>query len=35
MLGPYIKSMGTRVTEMSANADLTTVETYVKQGETI
>ena len=35
MLGPYIKSRGTRVTGMSANADLTTVETYVQQGETI
>ena len=34
MLGPYIKSRGTRGTKMSANADLTTVETYV-QGETI
>ena len=35
MLGPYIQSRGTRVTEMSANADLTTVETYmyVQQGE--
>ena len=31
MLGPYIKSRGTRVTGMSANADLTTVETYVQQ----
>ena len=35
MLGPYIKSKGTRGTKMSANADLTTVETYVQQGETI
>ena len=35
MLGPYIKSRGTRGTEMSANADLITVETYVQQGETI
>ena len=35
MLGPYIKSMGTRGTKMSANADLITVETYVQQGETI
>ena len=34
MLGPYIKSRGTRGTKMSANADLITVETYV-QGETI
>ena len=35
MLGPYIKSRGTRGTKMSANADLITVETYVQQGETI
>ena len=35
MLGPYIKSRGTWGTEMSANADLITVETYVQQGETI
>ena len=35
MLGPYIKSRGTRGTEMSVNADLITVETYVQQGETI
>ena len=35
MLGPYIKSRGNRGTEISANADLTTVETYVQQGETI
>ena len=28
MLGPYIKSRGTRGTKMSANADLITVETY-------
>ena len=35
MLGPYIKSRGTRYTKMSANADLITVETYVQQGETI
>ena len=34
MLGPYIKSRGTRGTKMSAKADLITVETYV-QGETI
>ena len=34
MLGPYIKSRGTRGTKMSANADLITVETYL-QGETI
>ena len=32
MLGPYMKSRGTRGTKMSANADLITVETYV-QGE--
>ena len=31
MLGPYIKSRGTRGTKMSANADLITVETYVQQ----
>ena len=35
MLGPYIKSRGTRGTKMSAKADLITVETYVQQGETI
>ena len=35
MLGPYIKSRGTRGTEMSANADLITLGTYVQQGETI
>ena len=35
MLGPYIKSRGTRGTKMSANTDLITVETYVQQGETI
>ena len=35
MLGPYIQSRGTRGTEMSANADLITMETYVQQGETI
>ena len=35
MLGPYIKSRGTRGTKMSANADLITVETYVQEGETI
>ena len=35
MLGPYIKSRGTRVTEMSSNAALITMETYVQQGETI
>ena len=32
MLGPYIKSRGTK---MSANADLITVEAYLQQGETI
>ena len=35
MLGPYIKSRGNTGTEMSANADLITMETYVQQGETI
>ena len=35
MLGPYIKSRGTRGTKMSANADLIPVETYLQQGETI
>ena len=35
MLGPYIKSRGTRGKKMSANADLTTVETHVQQGATI
>ena len=35
MLGPYIKSRGTRGIKMSANADLITVENYVQQGETI
>ena len=35
MLGPYIKSRGTRGTEMLSNAALITVETYVQQGETI
>ena len=34
-MGPYIKSRGSRGTEISANADLITVETYVQQGETI
>ena len=29
MLDPYMKSRGTRSTEMSANADLITMETYV------
>ena len=33
MLGPYIKSRGTRGTEMSANSDIITMETYVQQGE--
>ena len=32
--GPYIKSMGTGGTKMSANAGLITMETYV-QGKTI
>ena len=31
MLGPYINSTGSRGTEMSANADLITVETYANQ----
>ena len=35
MLGPYIKSRGTRTTEMSSNTALITMETYVQQGETI
>ena len=35
LLGPYIKFRGTRATEMSANAALITMETYVQQGETI
>ena len=34
MLGPYIKSRGTGVTKMSANADIT-VEPYVQQEKTI
>ena len=34
MLGPYIKSRGTGGTNLSANGDLITVETYV-QGKTI
>ena len=33
MLGSYIKSRDSRIIEMSANADLTTVETYVQQGK--
>ena len=33
MLGPYIKSRGTRATKMSSNAALITVETYVQQFE--
>ena len=33
MLGPYIKSRGIRGTEMSANAAVITMETYVQQGE--
>ena len=32
MLGPYIKSRGIRGTEMSANAALITMETYVQRG---
>ena len=35
MLVPNIKSRGTRGTEMSANADLITMETYIQQGEAI
>ena len=35
MLGPYIKSRGTRGTKMSSNAALITMETYVQQEETI
>ena len=35
MLGPYIKSRGIRGTEMSANAALITIQTYVQQEETI
>ena len=35
MLGPYIKSTSIRATEISANAALITMETYVQQGETI
>ena len=35
MLGPYIKSRGARGTEMSENAALITMETYVQRGETI
>ena len=35
MLGPYIKSRGTRGTKISANAALITMETYVQQWETI
>ena len=34
-VGPLHKIQGTRGTEMSANADLITMETYVQQGETI
>ena len=33
MLGPYIKSRGTRGIKMSSNAALITMETYVQQGE--
>ena len=32
MLGPYIKSRGTRGTKMSANAYLITVETFTDLG---
>ena len=35
MLGPNIKSMGTRSTKMLVNVDLIRVETHVRQGETI
>ena len=35
MLGPYIKSRGTRGTKMSANVDLITVETYGGGGASI
>ena len=35
MLAPYIKSRGTRATEMSSNAALITMEPHVQQGETI
>ena len=35
MLGPYIKSRGTRGSKMSANADLITIETYVQQGNSV
>ena len=35
MLSPYIKSRVTRAIEMSSNAALITMETYVQQGETI
>ena len=33
MVGPYIKSRGTVGTNMSANADLITLEAYVQQGK--
>ena len=33
MLGPCIKSMGTRGTKMSANTDLITLDTYLQQGK--
>ena len=33
MFSPYIKSKGTRGTEMSSNATLITMETYVQQFE--
>ena len=35
MLGPYIKSRGTRATEILANAALITMETYVQQGNSV
>ena len=35
MLGPYIKSRGTGGTNMSANADLITLEIYVQQEKII
>ena len=33
--GPYIISMGTGATKMSANPDLITMETHVQQAKTI
>ena len=35
MLGPYIKSKSNKIIEISTNAALITMETYVQQGETI